>query len=253
MRVVRTNLLRHVAVMDDAWWKLAVVYQVHPRSFADGNGDGVGDLPGLLAHLDHIAWLGADAIWLSPVNRPPMANMGDDVQDYCDIDPLFGSRDDLDGVVAACHESGLRLLFDLVPNHTSDQHPWFVASRSSRNDPSGTGTRGGTRDRTARHPTTGCRPSRRGRPPGPSTRPPASTTCTSSSPSNRPELGEAGGPGGHTRRDALLARPRHRRLPHRRHPRSRARPRRRRSAGDGGQGAAPLGRQRQRQHARLRP
>jgi alpha-glucosidase len=124
-----------LTVMDDPWWKSAVIYQVYPRSFADGNGDGVGDQEGLLAHLDHIAWLGADAIWLSPVNRSPMADMGYDVQDYCDIDPLFGSLDDLDRVVAACHESGLRLLFDLVPNHTSDQHPWFVASRSSRNDP----------------------------------------------------------------------------------------------------------------------
>src|SRR5262249_5147732 len=124
-----------LAVMGDRWWKSAVIYEVYPRSFADGNGDGVGDLRGLLAHLDHVAWLGADAIWLAPVNRSPMADMGYDVEDYCDIDPLFGCLDGLDRVVAACHRRGLRLLFDLVPNHTSDQHPWFVASRSSRDDP----------------------------------------------------------------------------------------------------------------------
>jgi len=117
------------------WWRSAVVYQIYPRSFADGNGDGVGDLDGLRRRLDHLAWLGVDAVWLSPIFRSPMADFGYDVADYRDVDPLFGTLADLDAVVAEAHARGIRVLLDWVPNHTSDRHPWFVASRSSRSNP----------------------------------------------------------------------------------------------------------------------
>jgi alpha-glucosidase len=118
-----------------AWWQRGVIYQIYPRSFMDGDGDGVGDLPGLLARLDHLTWLGVDALWLSPVYPSPMADFGYDVSDYCGVDPLFGTLDDLDRLVAAAHGRGLRVLLDWVPNHTSDRHPWFEASRSHRDDP----------------------------------------------------------------------------------------------------------------------
>jgi oligo-1,6-glucosidase len=116
----------------DAWWQSAVVYQVYPRSFADSDGDGVGDLPGILAHLDHIAGLGVDVVWLSPVYRSPQADNGYDISDYQDIDPIFGTLADLDVLIEAVHARGMRLIMDLVVNHTSDEHPWFVASRASR-------------------------------------------------------------------------------------------------------------------------
>jgi alpha-glucosidase len=113
---------------DDAvpWWQEAVVYQVYPRSFCDASGDGVGDLPGLLAHLDHLAWLGVDALWLSPICRSPMADNGYDVSAYDEVDPLFGSMADLDRLVDRAHHLGLKVLLDWVPNHTSIQHPWFA-------------------------------------------------------------------------------------------------------------------------------
>ncbi|HLF40744.1 MAG TPA: alpha-amylase family glycosyl hydrolase, partial [Acidimicrobiia bacterium] len=114
------------------WWRGAVVYQIYPRSFADGDGDGVGDLAGIRTRLDHLRWLGVDAVWLSPIYRSPMADFGYDVSDHCDVDPLFGDLDEFDRLLAGCHERGLRLLLDWVPNHTSDRHPWFVESRSSR-------------------------------------------------------------------------------------------------------------------------
>ena len=114
------------------WWQRGVVYQVYPRSFADADGDGVGDLPGLLGRLDYLAWLGIDAIWLSPIFRSPMRDFGYDVADYRDVDPAFGTLTDLDRLIAAAHERGIRILLDFVPNHTSSDHPWFLDARSSR-------------------------------------------------------------------------------------------------------------------------
>jgi alpha-glucosidase len=117
------------------WWESAVIYQVYPRSYQDSDGNGIGDLPGIERRLDHLAWLGIDAVWLSPIFPSPMADFGYDVADYCDVDPLFGTLADLDRLIAAAHERGLRILLDYVPNHSSDQHPWFQESRSSRSNP----------------------------------------------------------------------------------------------------------------------
>ena len=117
------------------WWRSAVVYQIYPRSFADGNGDGIGDLAGIRAHLDHLERLGVDVVWLSPVYRSPMADNGYDISDYQDVDPVFGSLEELDALIAELHERDIKLLMDLVVNHTSDEHPWFVESRSSRDNP----------------------------------------------------------------------------------------------------------------------
>ena len=114
--------------VDAAWWRSAVFYQVYPRSFADSDGDGVGDLEGLRAKLGYLELLGIDALWISPVMRSPMADHGYDVSDPRDIDPLFGDLDDLDALVAEAHERGMKLTMDLVPNHTSDQHAWFRAA-----------------------------------------------------------------------------------------------------------------------------
>ncbi len=114
------------------WWQPAVVYQVYPRSFQDANGDGIGDLPGITQRLDYLAWLGVDAIWLSPIFRSPMADFGYDVADYMDVDPIFGNLADLDALIAAAHRRDIKVLLDFVPNHTSNLHPWFLESRSSR-------------------------------------------------------------------------------------------------------------------------
>ena len=105
------------------WWQRGVVYQVYPRSFADATGDGVGDLPGIIDRLDHLAWLGVDAVWLSPVFRSPMRDYGYDVADYRDIDPVFGSLADMDRLIATAHARDIRVLLDFVPNHTSSDHP----------------------------------------------------------------------------------------------------------------------------------
>jgi maltose alpha-D-glucosyltransferase / alpha-amylase len=121
--------------MTEPWWKTAVVYQIYPRSFRDTTGDGVGDLRGIIEGLDHLVWLGVDALWLSPVFRSPMVDHGYDVSDYCDIDPVFGSLADMDELIAQAHDRGLKVLLDWVPNHTSDQHPWFLESRKSRDNP----------------------------------------------------------------------------------------------------------------------
>ncbi|SDC20019.1 oligo-1,6-glucosidase [Geodermatophilus telluris] len=117
------------------WWTRAVVYQVYPRSFQDSDGDGIGDLGGILQRVDHLADLGVDVVWLSPVYPSPQADNGYDISDYQGVDPLFGSLEQLDGVIAALHERGIRLVMDLVVNHTSDEHPWFVESRSSPDSP----------------------------------------------------------------------------------------------------------------------
>ncbi len=117
------------------WWKSAVAYQVYPRSFADGNGDGVGDIPGIRQRLDHLERLGVDVVWLSPVYRSPMDDNGYDISDYRDVDPLFGTLEDLDGLIADLHERGMKLVMDLVVNHTSSAHAWFQESRSSRDNP----------------------------------------------------------------------------------------------------------------------
>jgi alpha-glucosidase len=112
----------------DPWWRTAVIYQIYPRSFADSNHDGVGDLPGITERLDALSSLGVDAIWLSPIYTSPQADAGYDVADYCDVDPLFGTLTDFDALVARAHELGLRVIIDLVPNHTSSEHPWFQAA-----------------------------------------------------------------------------------------------------------------------------
>lgn len=117
------------------WWRHGVIYQIYPRSWADSNGDGVGDLEGIRRRLDHLAWLGVDAVWLSPCFPSPMADFGYDVADYCDVDPLFGTLADLDRLLADAHARGLRLILDWVPNHTSDRHPWFLEAASGRGAP----------------------------------------------------------------------------------------------------------------------
>jgi len=120
---------------EDAWWRSAVVYQVYPRSFADGDGDGIGDLTGLAGRLDHLQDLGVDVVWLSPIYPSPQDDNGYDISDYQDVEPVFGTLEQLDALLAAVHARGMRLVMDLVVNHTSDEHPWFVQSRSSRDDP----------------------------------------------------------------------------------------------------------------------
>jgi oligo-1,6-glucosidase len=122
-------------VSDPAWFTSAVVYQIYPRSFADSNGDGIGDLGGILEHVDHLATLGVDVVWLSPIYRSPQADNGYDISDYRDIDPLFGSLEQLDELIAALHARGMKLVMDLVVNHTSDEHPWFVESASGKDSP----------------------------------------------------------------------------------------------------------------------
>ena len=122
--------------VDDApWWTGAVVYQIYPRSFQDSDGDGVGDLRGVLRRVDHLAELGVDVVWFSPLYRSPQDDNGYDISDYQDVDPLFGTLDDLDDVVAALHARGIKVVMDLVVNHTSDEHPWFVESRASVDSP----------------------------------------------------------------------------------------------------------------------
>ena len=120
--------------MDQEWWRGAVVYQIYPRSFQDDNGDGVGDLKGITRRLDHVADLGADAIWLSPIFTSPMADMGYDVSDYTDIDPLFGTLEDFDALIAHAHELGLKVILDQVISHSSIKHPFFEISRTSRDN-----------------------------------------------------------------------------------------------------------------------
>jgi alpha-glucosidase len=130
----KTDLLLS-ATPAPAWWQRGVIYQIYPRSFMDANGDGIGDLEGITQKLDYLAWLGVDAIWISPFYPSPMADFGYDVSDYCDVDPQFGTLARFDALLAEAHRLGLRVILDYIPNHSSDRHPWFQASKSSRSDP----------------------------------------------------------------------------------------------------------------------
>lgn len=120
---------------DFPWWRGAAIYQIYPRSFCDSNGDGIGDLPGITARLDHVARLGVDAVWISPFFTSPMKDFGYDVADYCDVDPIFGTLADFDALIARAHELGIKVTIDQVFAHTSDQHAWFVESRKDRTNP----------------------------------------------------------------------------------------------------------------------
>jgi len=119
---------------DKDWWRGAVIYQIYPRSFQDSNDDGIGDLEGITARLEHVASLGADAIWISPFFTSPMKDFGYDVSNYCDIDPIFGKIEDFDSLITEAHRLNIKVIIDLVLSHTSDQHPWFAESRSSRDN-----------------------------------------------------------------------------------------------------------------------
>lgn len=122
-------------IQDSLWWRDGVIYQIYPRSFADSNGDGVGDLAGVMSRLDYLQWLGVDAIWFSPIYPSPMADFGYDVSNYHDIDPVFGKLADFDRLLGEAHARGIRVVMDMVMNHSSSRHPWFLQSRSSREDP----------------------------------------------------------------------------------------------------------------------
>jgi alpha-glucosidase len=117
------------------WWQKGIIYQIYPRSFNDASGDGVGDLQGVMERLDYLEWLGVDAIWLSPIFPSPMADFGYDVSDYTGIHPLFGAMKDFDALLQAAHRRDLKLILDLVPNHTSSAHSWFLESSASRDNP----------------------------------------------------------------------------------------------------------------------
>src|ERR1700755_257430 len=121
--------------ISNSWWQNGIFYQIYPRSFQDSSADGVGDLAGIVNRLPYWRELGIDAIWLSPVFPSPMADFGYDISDYTGIDPLFGTLEDFDALVDAAHALSLKAILDLVPNHTSDRHPWFIESRSSRDNP----------------------------------------------------------------------------------------------------------------------
>jgi len=114
------------------WWQWGVIYQIYPRSFQDGNGDGIGDLPGMLSQLEYLTWLGVDTIWLTPIYPSPMVDFGYDITNYTDVDPLFGNLATLDTLLEQAHRRDIKVIVDFVPNHTSDEHPWFLASGNSR-------------------------------------------------------------------------------------------------------------------------
>ena len=117
------------------WWKNALIYQIYPRSFQDSDGDGVGDLNGIVQRLDYLADLGVDAIWLCPVYRSPQDDNGYDISDYCDIDPVFGTLADMERLIREAGQRGIRIIMDLVLNHSSDEHPWFIGAKKSRENP----------------------------------------------------------------------------------------------------------------------
>jgi alpha-glucosidase len=123
-----------MATQNTAWWQHGIVYEIYPRSFQDSNGDGIGDLEGIRCRLDYLAWLGVDAIWIAPIYPSPMADGGYDVSDYRGIDPIFGTAADFERLLTEAHARGLKVILDFVPNHTSDQHRWFLESRSSRDN-----------------------------------------------------------------------------------------------------------------------
>ena len=117
------------------WWQRGIIYQVYPRSFMDSNGDGIGDLYGIASRLDYLRWLGVDAVWMSPLYPSPMKDFGYDVSDYTAINPLFGTLEDFDRLLQEAHARDLKVILDFVPNHSSDQHRWFLESKSSRDNP----------------------------------------------------------------------------------------------------------------------
>ena len=168
------------------WWRQAVVYQIYPRSFADANGDGIGDLPGITSRVDYLAALGIDAVWLSPFYPSALADGGYDVDDYRDVDPRLGTLADFDDMVAALHGAGIRVVVDIVPNHTSNLHEWFQEALRGARRIAGAGPlhlprRAAGRTERSRRPTgSRCSAARRG-----SGRRTASGTCTSS-PSSSP-------------------------------------------------------------------
>ena len=133
---IRRNLFEAYTMTNSnlAWWQTGIVYQIYPRSYQDSNGDGIGDLPGITQRLDHIAQLGVNAIWISPLYPSPMADFGYDVSDYCDINPMFGTMADFDKLMIQAHARNLKVILDLVPSHTSHLHPWFLESQSSRDN-----------------------------------------------------------------------------------------------------------------------
>ncbi|MEP5201380.1 MAG: alpha-amylase family glycosyl hydrolase, partial [Paracoccaceae bacterium] len=132
MQTMQDAMPSSTLVKDADWWRGAVIYQIYPRSFQDSNGDGIGDLRGIVQRLPYIASLGVNAIWISPFFTSPMKDFGYDVSDYCDVDPMFGSLADFDAVVETAHQHGIKVMIDLVLSHTSDQHLWFKESRASR-------------------------------------------------------------------------------------------------------------------------
>ena len=123
-----------MATAKSPWWKSAVIYQIYPRSFQDSNGDGIGDLQGITSRLDYLADLGIDAIWLSPVYRSPKDDNGYDISDYCDIDPMFGTLADMNTLIGEAKKRNIRIIMDLVLNHSSDEHPWFLEAKKSRDN-----------------------------------------------------------------------------------------------------------------------
>jgi oligo-1,6-glucosidase len=135
MTDAETLLVETTPEQTAAWWKSAVIYQIYPRSFADSNGDGIGDLPGILQHVDYLDELGIDAVWLSPIYASPLADNGYDISDYQAIDPSYGTLDDFDRLVGELHRRGMKIVMDLVVNHTSDEHPWFIESASGPSSP----------------------------------------------------------------------------------------------------------------------
>ncbi len=180
------------------WWRSAVIYQIYPRSFADSTGNGIGDLVGITHRLPSLVELGVDAVWLSPFFRSPQKDAGYDVSDYCDVDPIFGSLDDFDELLATAHDLDIRVIADMVPNHTSDQHAWFQAALSAEE---GSVERERYMFSTARAPTATCRPTtgsqysaaRCGRASLVPMERPASGTCTSSTALSPTSIGRTRG------------------------------------------------------------